>query len=96
LRRQALHLSPFSFLNPSRSCVSAAAESMAAIPPVARKVPRELAEHGDVRVDDYYWLRDDARADPAVLAHLRAENDYAAALMSGQITSLLLSLPSLN
>ncbi|KAM0826496.1 hypothetical protein ACQ4PT_068841 [Festuca glaucescens] len=81
-RRQALHLFPLSFLNPSRSRVSAAAESMAAIPPVARKVPRELAEHGDVRVDDYYWLRDDARAEPAVLAYLRAENDYAAALMS--------------
>jgi hypothetical protein len=57
---------------------------MAAVPPVARKVPRELTEHGDVRVDNYYWLRDDARADPAVLAHLGAENDYTAALMSGE------------
>ncbi|XP_047091031.1 protease 2-like [Lolium rigidum] len=55
---------------------------MAAAPPVYRKVPRELAEHGDVRVDNYYWLRDDSRSDPAVLAHLRAENDYTAALMS--------------
>lgn len=51
-------------------------------PPVARKNPRELVEHGDARVDDYYWLRDDSRSDPAVLAHLRAENDYTAALMA--------------
>uniref|UniRef100_A0ACD5VBL5 Uncharacterized protein n=1 Tax=Avena sativa TaxID=4498 RepID=A0ACD5VBL5_AVESA len=51
-------------------------------PPVANKVPRELEEHGDVRIDDYYWIRDDNRSDPTVLAHLRAENDYTAALMS--------------
>jgi hypothetical protein len=57
---------------------------MAVAPPVYRKVPRELAEHGDVRVDNYYWLRDESRSDPAVLAQLRAENDYTAALMSGE------------
>jgi oligopeptidase B len=28
--------------------------------------------------DPYYWLRDDSRSDPEVLAHLRAENEYAA------------------
>ncbi|CAD6338164.1 unnamed protein product [Miscanthus lutarioriparius] len=54
----------------------------AAAPPVAKKVPRQLVEHGDVRVDNYYWLRDDSRSDPDVLAHLRAENDYTAAVMS--------------
>lgn len=30
--------------------------------------------HGDVRHDDYYWLRD--RQDPAVIAYLDAENRY--------------------
>ncbi|EEC81356.1 hypothetical protein OsI_24549 [Oryza sativa Indica Group] len=55
---------------------------MAATPPVARKVPRELAQHGDVRVDNYYWLRDDSRSHPDVLAHLRAENLYTATIMS--------------
>ncbi|XP_062233978.1 uncharacterized protein LOC133931176 [Phragmites australis] len=49
---------------------------------MAKKVPRELVEHGDLRVDNYYWLRDDSRSDPDVLAHLRAENDYTAAVMS--------------
>jgi oligopeptidase B len=53
-----------------------------AAPPVAKKVPLELVDHGDVRVDNYYWLRDDSRSDPDVLAHLRAENDYTAAVMS--------------
>lgn len=28
------------------------------------------------RVDTYYWLRDDERKDPEVLAYLEAENDY--------------------
>jgi oligopeptidase B len=34
----------------------------------------ELEAHGDVRVDDWYWLRD--KDDPAVIAHLEAENAY--------------------
>jgi oligopeptidase B len=33
--------------------------------------------HGDEVVDPYEWLRD--KADPAVIAHLEAENDYAEA-----------------
>ena len=31
------------------------------------------------RDDDLFWLRDDTRSDPEVLAHLRAENAYAEA-----------------
>ena len=27
-------------------------------PPIAAKQPKELEAHGDVRVDDYYWLRE--------------------------------------
>jgi len=34
------------------------------------------------RDDSYYWLRDDSRTDPQVLAHLRAENDYSAAMLA--------------
>jgi oligopeptidase B len=41
----------------------------------------ELVAHGDVRVDDWYWLRD--KEDPAVIAHLRAENAYTEALTAG-------------
>ncbi len=47
----------------------------AAQPPAAKKVPHELEKFGQVRVDDYYWLKD--RKDPAVLAYLKAENAYA-------------------
>lgn len=35
-----------------------------------------------MREDPYYWLRDDSRSDPEVLAHLRAENDYAASVLA--------------
>ena len=43
-------------------------------PPIARKHPHRLAIHGDVRVDDYYWLRQ--RDNPAVTAYVEAENAY--------------------
>ena len=43
-------------------------------PPLAKKRPRRLENHGDVRVDDYYWLRD--RDDPDTVAYLEAENAY--------------------
>jgi oligopeptidase B len=48
-------------------------------PPVAPIVPRVDTVHGDVRIDNYYWLRD--RTSPEVLAYLQAENDYTAAIM---------------
>jgi oligopeptidase B len=48
-------------------------------PPVARVVPRVETVHGDLRVDDYFWLRD--RSDPAVVAYLEAENRYTAGIM---------------
>jgi oligopeptidase B len=48
-------------------------------PPVARVVPRVDRVHGELRVDDYFWLRD--RSDPAVVAYLEAENRYTASVM---------------
>ncbi|HET8736564.1 MAG TPA: S9 family peptidase [Pricia sp.] len=42
--------------------------------PVAQKIPKKLEKHGDVRIDDYYWMRD--RENPEVIAHLDAENAY--------------------
>ena len=44
--------------------------------PVAKKIPHEMTIHGDTRVDNYYWMRDDKRKDAAVIAHLHAENTY--------------------
>ncbi|GAC1491083.1 MAG: oligopeptidase B [Vulcanimicrobiaceae bacterium] len=47
--------------------------------PVATKRPHDVEIHGDVRRDDYFWLREKS-AD--VDAHLEAENAYAAAVMA--------------
>jgi len=44
--------------------------------PRAAKRPHEMTLHGVTRVDDYYWLRDDERDHPEVLAYLEAENAY--------------------
>ncbi|KAL9265758.1 Protease 2-like protein [Drosera capensis] len=52
-------------------------------PPRAKKVRHEMEMFGDVRVDEYYWIRDDSRKDPEVLAHLAAENSYTDEVMSG-------------
>ena len=48
-------------------------------PPIARKIPKQFALHGDVRTDDYYWMRD--REDPRVVEYLEAENAYTDAVM---------------
>ncbi len=50
-------------------------------PPVPERRPTVHEAHGDRRVDDWYWLGD--RADPAVLAHLRAENAFTEASLAG-------------
>ena len=46
--------------------------------PVAAKRPHTMEIHGDRRVDDYYWLRDDSRTDPEILAYLEQENAWTA------------------
>jgi len=50
-------------------------------PPVARVVPRADTTLGDVRIDNYFWLRDDHRKDPAVIGYLEEENRYTDAMM---------------
>ena len=55
----------------------------APVPPdVARKPHVVKAPFGAERNDEYYWLRDDTRKDPAMLAYLGAENAYADAVMA--------------
>jgi oligopeptidase B len=43
-------------------------------PPIAKKIPKELIIHDDVRIDNYFWLNQ--RDDQNVLDYLNAENDY--------------------
>ena len=42
--------------------------------PKAKKIPKEHNIHGDVRIDNYYWLRD--RENQEVIDYLNAENTY--------------------
>lgn len=48
-------------------------------PPVAQRKRVEHILHGDLRVDDYAWLRE--KSDPEVLAYLNAENAYTDAVL---------------
>ena len=44
------------------------------VPPSAPRHPVTTTNHGHTRTDEYEWLR--AKDDPAVIAHLEAENAY--------------------
>jgi oligopeptidase B len=50
-------------------------------PPSPERRPVELIAHGDLRIDDWFWLRD--KDDPAVIAHLTQENAYTEGQMAG-------------
>jgi len=42
--------------------------------PIAEKIEKKLEIHGDVRIDNYYWLND--KENPKVINYLTAENAY--------------------
>ncbi|MBC3846604.1 S9 family peptidase [Winogradskyella echinorum] len=50
------------------------------IPPVAKKIPHQIEKHGDVRVDNYFWMKD--REHPEVIGYLNSENEYCDAKMA--------------
>jgi len=54
---------------------------VAPTPPVAAQKPYTVKGPKE-RNDPYYWLRDDSRKDPAMLAYLNAENAYADAVLA--------------
>ncbi|NIJ67445.1 oligopeptidase B [Sphingomonas leidyi] len=61
------------------------AQTAAPAPPVAAQKPHEVkAPFGATRNDEYYWLRDDTRKNPEMLAHLKAENLYADAVLAAE------------
>ncbi|WP_299824308.1 S9 family peptidase [uncultured Pontibacter sp.] len=49
-------------------------------PPKAKKIPKELTQHGDTRIDNYYWLNE--RENPEVISYLEAENAYTQQMLS--------------
>lgn len=42
--------------------------------PTAEQITYQLKEHGDIRVDNYYWMKE--RDNPEVIDYLERENDY--------------------
>src|SRR5438477_5826312 len=60
-----------------RDSVLAASADTRPQPPVAPCRPVEHRLHGDLRVDDYSWLRE--KENPEVIQHLEAENAYTRA-----------------
>ena len=48
-------------------------------PPTATIKPRIDTLHGDIRTDNYFWIRE--KTNPEVIAYLNAENTYTAAKM---------------
>ena len=49
-------------------------------PPVAAMKPFNVESPNGIRVDNYYWLRDDTRKNPEMLSYLKAENAYYATM----------------
>lgn len=47
--------------------------------PVARRIPKEIVQHGEKRVDEYFWLRE--KENPETVKYLEAENAYTEAVM---------------
>ena len=58
------------------ACTAVAAQTSPPVePPMAAVIPKVDTLHGDVRVDNYFWLRE--KSNPAVRAYLEAENAYS-------------------
>uniref|UniRef100_A0A6N2LAV2 Prolyl endopeptidase n=1 Tax=Salix viminalis TaxID=40686 RepID=A0A6N2LAV2_SALVM len=69
--------------NTLRSMSSSLSTDTMRSPPAAKKVEHRMEMFGDVRVDNYYWLRDDSRTSPEVLSYLQQENAYTDSVLSG-------------
>jgi oligopeptidase B len=51
-------------------------------PPMAKVQPHVMTHHSHERTDNYYWMRDDSRSKPEIIAHLEAENRYCDAMLA--------------
>ncbi|WP_307930536.1 hypothetical protein [Shigella flexneri] len=52
--------------------------------PKAARIPHAMTLHGDTRIDNYYWLRDDTRSQPEVLDYLQQEIVTVIVVMASQ------------
>ncbi len=62
--------------------IAPASVATAPAPPVAAVKPFTVESRHGNRIDNYYWLRDDTRKNPDLLAYLAAENAYTDALLA--------------
>jgi len=58
-------------------CVATLAQNIT--PPIAQKIPKVDTSFGDIRVDNYFWLRD--KNNPEVIKYFQAENKYTETVM---------------
>ena len=68
------------FLISTLALAACSSDQEASTAPMAEKKPLTLEQHGDSRVDEYYWLRE--RENPDVIAYLEAENVYTDAALA--------------
>ncbi|RLZ09682.1 S9 family peptidase [Faecalibacter macacae] len=47
--------------------------------PIAKKIEKKLEKHGDIRIDNYYWLNE--RENQEVIDYLTEENKYTEAIL---------------
>ena len=67
-------------MNPESAQETVNAEASSPLqPPVAARKPTEHRLHGDLRCDDYAWLRE--KSNPEVIRHLEAENAFTDAVL---------------
>src|SRR5438093_11953097 len=64
----------------AQQTATTATSATALTPPVAAVRPQRFDEHGNVRIDPYYWLKD--RSNPEVIKYLEDENAYTKAVMA--------------
>jgi oligopeptidase B len=62
--------------------VAASAAAQMPAPPQPAKKPHQVTSPNGTRTDEYYWLRDDTRKNPEMLAYLNAENGYTDAALA--------------
>ncbi|TAN05713.1 MAG: S9 family peptidase [Rhodanobacteraceae bacterium] len=91
-RRQFLFLASSVLAVPyMRASLGAAADCIELTPPVTPKRPKRIVQWGQVRVDNYAWLKpanwkavwkNPSVLSPNIRAHLEAENAYATAVLA--------------
>jgi oligopeptidase B len=79
MRRVPLFVSSLAFLPMVAGLSAATSAAQDLRPPVATMKPKVDTLHGEIRTDNYFWIRE--KTNPDVIAYLNAENAYTEAKM---------------